>query len=63
MSKVISSLVRRGTMEIVSKDEVPDNANIIGGRFVLTIEDTETDRPFCKARYVMRGQKDRKKKV
>ncbi len=50
-------------MEIVSKDEVPDNANIIGGRFVLTIEDTETDRPFCKARYVMLGQKDRKKKI
>ena len=36
--KEISNLVRRVTWEIVSKDEVPDNANIIGGRFVMEIK-------------------------
>ncbi len=60
--KEILNLVRRRTQEIASEEEVPKNANIIGGRLFMTISDTETDSPLYKARYVMRGHRDREEK-
>jgi hypothetical protein len=35
--KEIQGLIERGTWKVVLKDEMPENPNIMGGRFVLTI--------------------------
>ena len=59
--KEIESLVQRGTWKVVIKEEVPSDANVISGRFVMAIKDVETDRPYFKARFVAQGHKDRDK--
>lgn len=59
--KEIEALVKRGTWKIVFKDEVPQDANVIRGRFVMYIKDTETDKPYFKARFVAQGHLDREK--
>jgi hypothetical protein len=38
----------------VLKSEIPANANVLRGRFVLTIKDSGTDNELFKARYVAR---------
>ena len=53
--KEIEGLIKRGTWKIVKKDEVPQNANVLGGRFVLTIKDSGTNKEVYKARYVVQG--------
>ncbi len=57
----IDNLIKRGTWKITLKQDVPDGSNIIGGMFVITIKDVETEKPIYKARYVMHGHKDREK--
>ena len=47
--KEINGLIERGTWKIVAKDEVPENANVMGGRFVLAIKDEGTDKEVWKA--------------
>jgi Reverse transcriptase (RNA-dependent DNA polymerase) len=42
----------------VLKPEIPANANVFRGRFVLTIKDSGTDNEIFKARYVARGFND-----
>ena len=59
--KEIEGLIKRGTWKIVAKDEVPDNANVLGGRFVLTIKDSGTNKEVYKARYVVQGHADKLK--
>lgn len=43
---------------IFATDEVPDHANILSGRFVLTIKDSGTNKEVYKARYVFQGHAD-----
>lgn len=57
----IEGLISRGTWKLVLRDDVPKNANILGGRFVLTIKDAETDKPIFKAIYVVQGHRDKEK--
>lgn len=57
--KEINGLIERGTWKIVCKDDVPTNANILGGRFVLTIKNTGTDQELYKARFVVQGYRDK----
>lgn len=59
--KEIEGLINRGTWKAVMKDEVPDNANVMGGRFVLAIKDGGTDREVFKARFVVQGYRDKMK--
>jgi Reverse transcriptase (RNA-dependent DNA polymerase) len=40
---------------------MPDNANILNGRYVITIKDIGTEREFHKARYVVQGHRDKEK--
>jgi hypothetical protein len=40
--KEIQGLIERGTWKVVLKDEMQENSNITGGRFVLTIKDSGT---------------------
>lgn len=59
--KEMDGLLRRGTWKVVLRDEVPSGANILGGRFVMSIKDTETDEPVYKARYVVQGHRGKEK--
>ena len=59
--KDIEDLIRRGTWKIIAHDELPENANILTGGFVITIKDTETDKPRLKARFVIHGNTDKEK--
>jgi Reverse transcriptase (RNA-dependent DNA polymerase) len=59
--KEIAGLIARNTWKIVCKQDVRDSANILGGRFILTIKDVNTGNEFFKARYVVQGHKDREK--
>jgi hypothetical protein len=40
--KEIQGLVVRGTWKVVMKEEMPENPNIMGGRFVLMAKDSGT---------------------
>ncbi len=42
IQKEISGLLERGTFKIVLRSEVPEGANILGGRLVLCIKDVNT---------------------
>ena len=59
--KEINGLIERGTWKIVAKDEVPGNANVMGGRFVLAIKDEGTDKEVWKARFIVQGYRDKLK--
>jgi hypothetical protein len=51
--KKIDGLVARGTSRVVLRDQIPRDANKLGGRFVLSIKDAQTEREVWKARYVI----------
>ena len=59
--KEIRGLIERGTWKLVAKDEVPNNANIMGGRFVLAIKDEGTQKEVWKARFIVQGYRDKLK--
>jgi hypothetical protein len=59
MQRNIQGLIERGTWKVVLKDEMPENPNIMGGRFVLTIKDAGTSKKIYKARYVVQGFRDK----
>ena len=61
--KEIESLVKRETWKVVIREEVPKGSNIINGRFVMAIKDTETNKPYFKARFVAQGHRDKEKSV
>jgi hypothetical protein len=56
--KEIQGLIDRGTWKVVLKEDVPDNANILGGRFALAIKDEGTEKEVWKARFVVQGYRD-----
>jgi hypothetical protein len=41
--KEIDDLIKRGTWKVILKDEMPKNANLMGGRFLLTIKNSGTN--------------------
>lgn len=57
----INKLMKRGVFDIVLREELPKNANILGGRFVLAIKDPNTKEERYKARLVVQGHRDRHK--
>jgi len=59
--KEIENLVRRGTWELVLEEQVPPDANVISGSFVITIKNVETTEPMFKARFVAHGNRDSEK--
>jgi hypothetical protein len=44
--KEIAGLIARNTCKTVCKRDVRDSANILGGRFILTIKDVNTGNEF-----------------
>lgn len=61
--KEIEGQIERGAFEIVLKDELPENANILGSRFVLSIKENRTNKEVFKTRYVVQGDKDTEKNL
>jgi Reverse transcriptase (RNA-dependent DNA polymerase) len=61
--KEIQGLLKRGTFKVILKSEIPDGANVLGGRYVLSIKDTGTNREVWKSRYVIQGHRDQEKEI
>lgn len=53
--------LEREVYEIVIKEDVPQDANVLGCRIVLTIKIKDTDQELYKARLVAQGHRDREK--
>ena len=62
IKKEIEGLVKNKTWKIVCGNEVPYDANVLNGRFVLAIKDANTDKERWKARFVVQGHRDKLKK-
>ena len=61
--KEIEGLLERGTFKIVVREEIPNNPNILGGRFVLAVKNPSTKEEVYKARFVVQGHRDRDKAI
>lgn len=57
----IDGLRKRGTWNVLKKESLPVNANILGGRFILAVKNVDTNEEKAKARYVAQGFHDREK--
>ncbi len=62
IKKEIDGLIKNGTWKVVCYDETPKDACVLSGRFVLAIKDEGTDKEIYKARFVVRGHRDKLKK-
>jgi hypothetical protein len=59
--KKIAGLIRRGTWKVVWKEELEQDANIMSGRFVVSIKHSGTNEEMLKARFVAQGYRDKAK--
>ena len=57
----IKNLLKRGTFKVLLREDIPRNANVLPGRFVLAFKSTEDGKLKHKARYVIGGHRDRLK--
>lgn len=60
-AKEIVGVLDRGAFRMVLKEEADPQANIVGGRFVLTINNKDSDKESLKARFVVQGHMDKEK--
>lgn len=58
----IHNLLKRGTFKAVLSEEIPQDATVLNGRFVLAIKSTVDGKTICKARYVIGGHRDKFKR-
>lgn len=59
--KELEELLKRGTYRIVCQEDIPQDANIAGGRFTLCLKNVETDTLLNKARFIAQGRMSREK--
>ena len=57
----IQGLEDRSVFKLINEPDIPSDANILNGRFILAIKDTGTTDERYKARFVVQGHKDRDK--
>lgn len=62
-AKEIVGLLNKKAFRVVLKEEIEPDANVLGGRFVLTIKNKDTDHELFKARFVVQGHLDREKEL
>lgn len=55
----IRGLLDRGTFSVLLREEIPQDANVLPGRFILAIKSAEDGKIKFKARYVSGGHRDR----
>ena len=56
--KEVHGLEKRGTWRIANCNSLPVNANVLGGKFVLTLKNANTLHEEAKDRYVAQGHRD-----
>jgi Reverse transcriptase (RNA-dependent DNA polymerase) len=63
--KEIDGLERRGTWKVVDQSSLPPLSNILGGRFVCTVNEPSEAcaKPVYKARFVCQGHRDKERNV
>jgi len=61
--KEVRNLINRGTFKIILREDIPKDANVLPGRFVLAIKSTEDGEVKYKARYVLGGHRDKLKRM
>lgn len=59
----IRNLIERGTFKVVCREDVPLDANVLTGRFVLCIKSTPDGNIKHKARFVIGGHRDKLKNL
>ena len=57
----VSDLVRRNALQVMLKQDLPDDSNAVTARFVLAIKLYAEGNTKCKERYVMDGHRDKLK--
>ena len=57
----VSGIKKRDIWDIVEKTDVPSDANILGGRFVLAYKNHGSAKETLKARYVAQGHNEKDK--
>jgi Reverse transcriptase (RNA-dependent DNA polymerase) len=57
----VEGIVDKSTWAVTLSSEVPTSAYILNGRFVVTIKDVGTEKEIYKARYVVKGHRDKEK--
>lgn len=53
----------KGVFQVVMKEDIPEDANILEGRFVLALKNVGTNREIYKARFVVQGHTDQEKNL
>ena len=61
ITQEINGLLERKAFEFTPLHRLPEDANILGGRFILAIKQPGTPNERYKARFVVQGHKDREK--
>ena len=56
--KEIQNLLKRGNFKVILKEDLPQDENILPGRFVLSLKSTEDGMVKFKARYFIGGHVD-----
>lgn len=62
-AKELAGLAERGFYEVVFREDVPPDANVLGDRFVLAIKNANTQEEVYKARFVVQGHTDVEKNI
>lgn len=57
----VQGLLQRNSFAFVKQDKLPQDANILGGRFILAIKQPGTQNERYKERFVVQGHRDREK--
>lgn len=57
----VNGLKERAIWTIVNASEVPEDANVLGGRFILSLKNCDTPDEKAKVRYVAQGFDDHEK--
>jgi hypothetical protein len=56
-------LLDRGTFKVIHRRDIPEGANKLGGRYVLSIKDSGTKKEIWKAIFVIQGHRDHEKDI
>ena len=59
----IRGLLERGAFKVILREEIPPDANVLPGRFVLAIKSADNGQAKWKARYVIGGHRDKLKRL
>ena len=59
----VKGLLKRKTWRVIPKTQLPTGANVLSGRFVLTLKNVGSDTQRAKARFVAQGHRDKEKRV